>query len=229
MGSIDDLLNYIGDHPENIPTHTTNLYKRLELPDFSSVTKVKKNYRWPVAKKWDPHDKPDDHKEFFAAQFKAVVDAYNILSDKGRKVFYDSWLKNHGSSKTFAPDSTFAQDSVRPYEALAGKFIKSAKSGFDAGNLMLAAMGITFCMSIPDINEEYGIIVSGALLLFEAPFAIAGYYFGVRQSNEANRLYRAASYYNNKQYCVTSNKYQKFLLRVGDTIKNIRKSTVATF
>ncbi len=62
-----------------------NLYKILEVKNFSSLKDVKKAYR-KLSKKYHP-DKKGGSKD----KFEEITDAYDILKDKKKKALYDEF------------------------------------------------------------------------------------------------------------------------------------------
>lgn len=63
-------------------------YSILEISRGASQDDIKKSYR-KLSLKWHP-DKNPNNKEEAEAKFKEISEAYEILSDVGKKNFYDA-------------------------------------------------------------------------------------------------------------------------------------------
>lgn len=76
-------------------------YKILEVEENSSDEDIKKNYR-TLSKKYHPDVNPQG-----AEKFKEIAEAYETLSDKGKRTQYDSKRKNPYSNTPF--ENMFSQ------------------------------------------------------------------------------------------------------------------------
>ncbi|XP_020647657.3 dnaJ homolog subfamily B member 2 [Pogona vitticeps] len=66
-------------------------YEALGVPRNASPDDIKKAYR-KKALQWHP-DKNPDNKEFAEQKFKEIAEAYEVLSDKGKREVYDRYGK----------------------------------------------------------------------------------------------------------------------------------------
>jgi DnaJ-class molecular chaperone len=66
-----------------------DFYDTLGIPRGANETEIKKAYR-KLAMKWHP-DKNAEGKEQAEKKFKAVSEAYEVLSDPGKKKTYDQF------------------------------------------------------------------------------------------------------------------------------------------
>jgi len=220
--NIDDLIQDLYYHPEKHPSNTFNYYQRLEIPDYSSTTKVKKQYRWYSAPKWDPADKPEENQAFFAQEFNAIVEAYDVLSDKDRKLFYDAWLSTNETDKAFNRSAAGLSETVEQYSRI-GRWYEFAGRGYlSFGLVMTLALGYSALTTIPDMRNQITVFAGSGLMAFEAGFAAYAYYHGYRQLKESGRLYRLASYYSDKDLSIRTRKYERALLKVGDAIGAVK-------
>ena len=76
---------------------TKDYYKILDIPEFSTTEDIKNAYR-RLARKWHPDiagNAPD-----VIAKFKEINEAYEILSDKNRKVDYDTARRFYSYAKS---------------------------------------------------------------------------------------------------------------------------------
>lgn len=84
----------------------TKYYDLLEVPAEASADQIKKAYR-KLAIKWHP-DKNPDNKAEAEEKFKAVTEAYEVLSDEKKRELYDKYgeegLKGGGHSAHDAND-----------------------------------------------------------------------------------------------------------------------------
>ncbi|NXE04771.1 DNJB8 protein, partial [Lophotis ruficrista] len=84
-------------------------YKVLGLQKSASRDDVRKSY-YKLARKWHP-DKNPSNKEEAEKKFKAVVEAYEVLSDPQKRLLYDRSVKEsksyRGSSATEGHDNFF--------------------------------------------------------------------------------------------------------------------------
>lgn len=74
-------------------------YKILGVSKSSDLTEIKKSYR-KLAKKWHPDLNPDD--KTAEAKFKAIAEAYDVLSDPAKRKKYDDFSGAQNSSKTYS-------------------------------------------------------------------------------------------------------------------------------
>ena len=70
-------------------------YYFLGIPHNASDEDIKKSYR-KLSLKYHPDKNQDD--DFFADRFKEIQEAYETLSDKGRRITYDQNLESHQKS-----------------------------------------------------------------------------------------------------------------------------------
>ncbi|NWU67557.1 DNJB8 protein, partial [Pterocles burchelli] len=91
-----------------------NYYKVLGLSKSASQDDVKKSYR-QLARKWHP-DKNLSNKEKAEKKFKAVSEAYKVLSDPHQRSLYDSSVKEsrsrRGRSAAEGHDDSFSSPCV---------------------------------------------------------------------------------------------------------------------
>lgn len=73
-------------------------YEILMISRNASETDIKKAYR-KMALKWHP-DKNPDHKEEAERRFKEISEAYEVLSDKEKRVVYDKYGKEGLTGRT---------------------------------------------------------------------------------------------------------------------------------
>ncbi|XP_062974407.1 dnaJ homolog subfamily B member 6-like [Elgaria multicarinata webbii] len=67
-------------------------YEALGLPRHASLDDIKKAYR-KKALKWHP-DKNPENKQYAEQKFKEIAEAYEVLSDKGKRDVYDCYGKD---------------------------------------------------------------------------------------------------------------------------------------
>uniref|UniRef100_A0A6J0TN96 DnaJ homolog subfamily B member 2-like n=1 Tax=Pogona vitticeps TaxID=103695 RepID=A0A6J0TN96_9SAUR len=67
-------------------------YEALGLPRNASLDDIKKAYR-KKALRWHP-DKNPDNKQYAEQKFKEIAEAYEVLSDKGKRDVYDRYGKD---------------------------------------------------------------------------------------------------------------------------------------
>lgn len=84
-----------------------SLYEIMELPAFSSLERVKKQYK-NLAFKYHPDAHRGDQK--YEEKFKAIVKAYQVLSDPKQKLAYDQVLY----SRLVRPTTSFAPKQETP-------------------------------------------------------------------------------------------------------------------
>ncbi|WP_312075783.1 DnaJ domain-containing protein [Chryseobacterium sp.] len=70
-------------------------YYFLGIPRDASEEDIKKSYR-KLSLKYHPDKNEND--DFFADRFKEIQEAYETLSDKGRRITYDQNLESHQKS-----------------------------------------------------------------------------------------------------------------------------------
>jgi DnaJ-class molecular chaperone len=86
---------------------SSNYYKILGVSANASQDEIKKAYR-KLSLKWHP-DKNPNNKEEAEKKFKEINEAYAVLSDEGKKNFYDTYKYfsegdyNHLNGENTAP------------------------------------------------------------------------------------------------------------------------------
>ena len=66
-----------------------NFYQVLEVTQSASAEEIKKSYR-RLAKKYHPDVNPNNKEA--EEKFKLLANAYEVLSDPGKRTLYDYWL-----------------------------------------------------------------------------------------------------------------------------------------
>ncbi|NIQ03208.1 MAG: DnaJ domain-containing protein, partial [Nitrospinaceae bacterium] len=84
--------------PELLKTH--NLYRLLEVQDFSDLEAVREGYR-KLALKYHPDRFPSDAEA--TERFVLGTAAYDILRDAEQKEAYDRWLEQEGVPRLAFP------------------------------------------------------------------------------------------------------------------------------
>lgn len=112
---------------------STNYYELLEINKNASVDEIKKSYR-KLAIKWHP-DKNPNNKDEAEIKFKAISEAYQVLSDPQKKEIYDTYgeegLKNNGGmggTSFNSPEDIFRMffgDGHSPFSGHEGQFTQS--------------------------------------------------------------------------------------------------------
>lgn len=105
-------------------------YDILQVPRTATQDDIRKGYR-KQALKWHP-DKNPDNKEQAEERFKVVSEAYEVLSDKGKREIYDRYGKEGLSPNGERPDGhsaasfeTFPSDFFRDPEEVFREFFGS--------------------------------------------------------------------------------------------------------
>ncbi len=119
-------------------------YKLLEVNRDANEDTIKKAYR-KLALKWHP-DRHQGNKEHAQKQFKAISEAYEVLSDKNKRVIYDQFgeegLKNGApqpGADGFGGEARFPGGSFFNFGGGAGG--RSSRPGFGAGGFGGAGAG----------------------------------------------------------------------------------------
>ena len=91
----------------------TNYYEVLGVSETATKDEIRKAYK-KLAIKWHP-DKNQDNKEEAEEKFKAISEAYAVLSDPKKKEEWESYRNggfegNFEFDKTFDPFSFFKDD-----------------------------------------------------------------------------------------------------------------------
>lgn len=111
-----------------------NYYDILQVPKGSSDAEIKKAYR-KLAMKWHPDKNPDSPIEA-AAQFQAIGEAYDVLSDSSKRAIFDQYgyegLRDgipdpHGGSQ---PGYEYKQNAQNIFESFFGTSNPFASFGF---------------------------------------------------------------------------------------------------
>jgi len=87
-------------------------YYILGLDRHASESEVKQAYR-KLSKKFHPDVNHGDL--FFESRFKEILEAYEVLSDTGKRYWYDAKLKDSGSDSDFDKDK-YKNEVKREYE-----------------------------------------------------------------------------------------------------------------
>ncbi len=96
-------------------------YEVLGLPRDASDTDVKKAYR-KLALKWHPDQHAGDGAEEAEQRFKAISEAYEVLSDPAKRARYDKFGENWEHGQEFEPGPTAGERrmSREEFEAMFG-------------------------------------------------------------------------------------------------------------
>ncbi len=114
-----------------------NLYDIMEIPMFSSLERVKRQYK-VLAFKYHPDAHQGDKK--FEEKFKAISKAYQVLSDPKQKLVYDQVLY----TRILNPRSKASSGRKSPYKAPAKYPERTRKKGFSSILWIIVFFGIGF-------------------------------------------------------------------------------------
>lgn len=103
-----------------------NYYQILGIPPFSTLEQIKSAFRI-LAKTYHPDISKDDGKKFIE-----IFEAYEFLSDKSRKEFYDQNLREQGDFDQIKLKSQIFQSFSQDFKKKQNEF-----RAFDEGKLKL--------------------------------------------------------------------------------------------
>lgn len=95
-------------------------YYFLGIPRDASDEDIKKSYR-KLSLKYHPDKNEND--DFFAERFKEIQEAYETLSDKGRRITYDQNLESHQKSFRYTVPPAIKSFSANKIHAKKGEEI----------------------------------------------------------------------------------------------------------
>jgi hypothetical protein len=101
-----------------------NYYSILQIPSNVSIQEIKKSFR-ALSKKYHP-DVNNGNKEF-DDRFKDILNAYEVLSDSGKREKYDNWLSytnNIDYSDPYEPKYRTVNDVIRITKELKDELFK---------------------------------------------------------------------------------------------------------
>jgi curved DNA-binding protein CbpA len=129
-----------------------NLYSILELPVFSDISEVKKNFK-RLALKYHPDvNKHDPRTE---ERFKKLNHAYQILSDERKKRRYDEILKYQLNRPVQKPKTTFTGSTqYRRSGPLRKPPKKKARRYYNVVTLAFFGLGLILFQIISELNES---------------------------------------------------------------------------
>lgn len=102
---------------------SNDYYKALGVPETATLDEIKKAYR-EIAKKYHPDRNPGDAAA--EEKFKAATEAYDTLSDTGKRTKYDQ-LRRFGGAGRFTGGSYGGGTEEMTYEEFMRKFGTSAQ------------------------------------------------------------------------------------------------------